>query len=105
MRLRNSCGSESSTSSATLTNCSPFILHPLRSLRVTVAFVFIVIFFFAVAFLFVLFLVWLLPKESTASHLRRGLAGFLGLAFVPAELLLKARPRVGTPLAGTHGNF
>src|SRR5437870_7149034 len=29
MRLRNSCGSESSTSSTTLTKCSRFILHPL----------------------------------------------------------------------------
>src|SRR6266849_4163158 len=29
MRLRNSCGSESSASSTTLTKCSRFILHPL----------------------------------------------------------------------------
>src|SRR5229473_2644065 len=30
MRLRNSCGSESSASSTTLTKCSRFILHPLK---------------------------------------------------------------------------
>jgi hypothetical protein len=30
MRLRNSCGSESSVSSTTLTKCSRFILHPLK---------------------------------------------------------------------------
>ena len=30
MRLRNSCGSESSTSSTTLTKCSRFILHPMK---------------------------------------------------------------------------
>src|SRR5229473_5735257 len=30
MRLRNSCGSESSASSTTLTKCSRFILHPLN---------------------------------------------------------------------------
>src|SRR6266704_2325893 len=29
MRLRNSCGSESSASSTTLAKCSRFILHPL----------------------------------------------------------------------------
>src|SRR6266852_7765066 len=34
MRLRNSCGSESSASSTTSTKCSRFILHPLpRHLR------------------------------------------------------------------------
>src|SRR5450759_309942 len=38
MRLRNSCGSESSTSSTTSAKCSRFILHPrARSLRVVVA--------------------------------------------------------------------
>jgi len=30
IRLRNSCGSESNASSTTLTNCSRFILHPLK---------------------------------------------------------------------------
>src|ERR1700736_6144538 len=33
MRLRNSCGSESSASSTTLTKCSRFILHPLTRIR------------------------------------------------------------------------
>src|SRR2546425_8944608 len=73
MRLRNSCGSESSASSTTLTKCSRFILYPLkqisaRSLRVTVVvFVVIIVIFFAVAsvfFFFVVFFLWLLSKEE-----------------------------------------
>jgi hypothetical protein len=72
-RLRNSCGSESSASSTTLTKCSRFILYPLkrisaRSFRVTVVVfvVIIVIIFFAVAFVFFFFL-WLLSKEYIGS--------------------------------------
>src|SRR5208282_1652450 len=115
MRLRNSCGRESSVSSTTLTKCSRFILHPLkktlaRSFRIAV-FVFvaiiIVIFFFAIAlvFLFVLFLVWLLPHEDIGIYPRTGLAGIFAHAFVPVELLLKARLRIGSPPEGTHRNF
>src|ERR1700680_3345174 len=76
IRLRNSCGSESSVSSTTLTKCSRFILHPLneiraRSLRVAVVvFVVIILIIFAIALvlLFVFFLVWLLPKEDIGSQ-------------------------------------
>src|SRR6266851_3588152 len=65
MRLRNSCGSESSASSTTSTKCSRFILHPrAHSLRVAVAFV-ILIFFPAVVFIFLfVLLVWFLSKEG-----------------------------------------
>src|ERR1022692_2287688 len=52
MRLRNSCGSESSVSPTTLTKYSRFILHPLKQIRacsLRVAVVFLII-FFAVAF-------------------------------------------------------
>jgi hypothetical protein len=74
MRLRNSSGSESKVSSATLTKSSRFILLPpyqtrVPSLRVTVVIVvIIVIFFFAVVFLFVIFLVWLFPQKDIASR-------------------------------------
>src|SRR6266550_6200000 len=71
IRLRNSSGRESKVSSATLTNSSCVILHPLiqiraRSLRVAVVCVFILVIFFAVTFvfLFVLFLVGLFPKKD-----------------------------------------
>src|SRR5437763_4823078 len=99
MRLRNSSGSESKASSATLTNSSRSILHPLtprgRSLRVAVVRVFILVIFFAVAFVlvFVFFLIGLLSKE----HIRNGLAEIWRLALVPIELLLKARLRIGSP--------
>src|SRR6266567_1768322 len=59
MRLRYSSGSESKASSATLTNSSRSILHPQtrgRSLRVAVVCVFILVTFFAVAFVFLFFL-------------------------------------------------
>jgi hypothetical protein len=79
IRLRNSSGSESNASSAALTKCSRFILHPLkriraRSLRVAVVcFVIIVIFFFfavavAFVFLFVFLIVWLLSKGDIGSY-------------------------------------
>src|SRR5713101_1340041 len=76
MRLRISCGSESSASSTTLTKCSRFILHPLqqitaRSLRIAVVvFAVIIVVFFAVAFvfLFLFFLVWLLSKQDVGSY-------------------------------------
>jgi len=60
--------SNDSVSSTTLTNCSRFILHPRApSLRVAVAFVsLIVIFFFAVVFLFLLFVFGLLPRRISA---------------------------------------
>lgn len=73
IRLRNSSGRESKVSSATLTNFSRVILHPLtqiraRSLRVAVVcvFVLVLVIFFAVAFvfLFVFFLVGLFPKKN-----------------------------------------
>jgi hypothetical protein len=70
MRLRNSSGSESKVSSATLTKSSRSILHPPktirgRSLRVAIVCVFIIVTFFAVAFVFlVFFLVGLLSKED-----------------------------------------
>src|SRR5713226_10292123 len=35
MRLRNSCGSESSASSTTLTKCPRFILHPVQQITST----------------------------------------------------------------------
>ena len=68
----------------------------------------IVIFFFFVAvfvflFGFFLVLVGLLAKEHIGP--RSGLAGICGLAFVPVELLLEARLRIGSPLKSTHGNF
>ena len=68
----------------------------------------IVIFFFFVAvfvflFGFFLVLVGLLAKEHIGP--RSGLAGIWGLAFVPVELLLEARLRIGSPLKSTHGNF
>src|SRR3989449_9334430 len=43
MRLRNSCGSESSASSTTLTKCSRFILHPLN--KGTLLFIFCLVWF------------------------------------------------------------
>src|SRR5882762_5781141 len=72
IRIRNSSGSESKVSSATLTKSSRFILHPLtqiraRSLRVAVVGVFILVIFFAVAFVFLFLfflLVWLLSKDE-----------------------------------------
>ena len=71
IRLRNSSGRESKVSSATLTNSSRVILHPptqirARSFRVAVICVFILVNFFAVAFvfLFVNFLVGLFPKKD-----------------------------------------
>src|ERR1700756_3857978 len=74
IRLRNSSGRESKISSATLTNSSRVILHPLiqiraRSLRVAVVCVFILV-IFAVAFVFllVLFLVWLFSKKDIGSR-------------------------------------
>src|SRR5216110_1910992 len=74
MRLRNSSGSESKASSATLTNSSRSILYPLtqirgRSLRVAVVCVFILVIFFAVAFVlvFVFCLIGLLSKEDIGS--------------------------------------
>ena len=76
MRLGKSCGSESSTSSITLTKCSRFISHPLKEraslLRVAVVgFVVIIFIFFAVAlvlvfFFLILFLVRLLSQETLA---------------------------------------
>ena len=63
----------------------------------------ILIFFLAVVFLFVLFLVGLLPKEHIGPRI--DLAGIWGLAFVPVELLLKARLRIGSSPKGTHWNF
>ena len=75
MRLRNSWGSESSTSSTTFAKYSRFILHPLkrisaRSLRVAVVFVIIIVVFCTVAFVFLLvfLLVWLLPQEGIGSY-------------------------------------
>src|SRR5713226_6566647 len=76
MRLRNSCGSESSASSTISTKCSRFILHPLTqteacSLRVAVIIlVLIIVIFFAVAFvfLFVSFLVWLFSNDHIGSY-------------------------------------
>src|SRR5438552_9607932 len=69
IRLRNSCGSESNASSATLTKCSRFILHSLKygagSLRVAVVIVVIIVIFSAVAFVFpFVFLVWLLSNDD-----------------------------------------
>jgi len=74
MRLRNSCGSESSASSTTLTKCSRSILHPLkqvsaRSLRVAVVvFVVINVIFLAFAFVFLFFVVGFLSKEDINSY-------------------------------------
>src|SRR6266700_1004287 len=65
----------------------------------------IVIFFFAVVVLFVLFLVGLLAKEDIGIYSRRGLAGLLGLALMPVELLLEACLRIGSSSESTHGNF
>src|ERR1700747_329182 len=65
--VRNSCGSGSNAASSTLTKCSRFILHPLKyaragSLRVAfVVIIVIIVIFFAVAFVF---LVWLLSKDD-----------------------------------------
>src|SRR5690242_4950174 len=71
IRLRNSSGRESKVSSATFTNSSRVIFHPLiqiraRSLRVAVVGVFVLVIIFAVAFvfLFVFFLVGLFPKKD-----------------------------------------
>jgi hypothetical protein len=63
----------------------------------------LVIFFLAVIFLF--FLVGFLPQQGIGSCLRSGLARVFGLAFVPVELLLKARLRIGSPPEGTVWNF
>jgi hypothetical protein len=71
IRLRNSSGSESNVSSATLMKSSRSIIHALtqiraRSLGVAVVCVFILVIFFAVAvvLLFVFILVGLLSKED-----------------------------------------
>src|SRR5207247_10232920 len=74
MRVRNSCGSESSSSSTTFTNCSRFIVHLLkRSLRVAVVSIVGIFIFLAVAFvfLFVFFLIWLLSKDAIGNTIRR----------------------------------
>src|SRR5437667_4767958 len=75
MRLRNSCGSESSASSTTLAKRSRVIVHPLCSLRVAVvgAFIIIVVLIFPVV-LFLFVLVWLLSKDDVGSNrsIRRG---------------------------------
>src|ERR1017187_6319708 len=79
----------------------------MRLLRVAVVgrvVIIVIVIFFAV-FVFLLFLVWLLAKEDIGSSPRSGLAGIFGLAFVPFELLLKARLRIGSPLKRTHRNF
>src|SRR4051794_17438008 len=60
MRLRNSCGSESSESLTTLTKYSRFILHPLkqrksRSLRVAVVAFFVIVVFFGIVILVLFF--------------------------------------------------
>src|SRR5208337_4276292 len=73
MRLRNSCGSESSASSTALAKCSRFMVHPLkrmraRSLRVAVTVVIIIVIFFAVAFIFFFVLVWLLSKKDVGGY-------------------------------------
>src|SRR5438105_2897756 len=73
MRVRNSRGSESSTSSTILTKCSRFIFHPKlgkgSSLGVAVIRVVILVIFTVIAFfvLFVFFLVWLPSKENIGS--------------------------------------
>ena len=74
MRVRNSCGSESSSSSTTFTNCCRFIIHLLtRSLRVAVVSIVGIFIFLAVAFvfLFVFFLIWLLSKDAIGNTIRR----------------------------------
>jgi hypothetical protein len=67
------------------------------------AFVIIIVFFSAVVFLFIVFLVGLLSKEQIRPRIN--FAGIQGLALMPAELLLKVRLRVGSPLEGIHRNF
>jgi hypothetical protein len=52
----------------------------------------IVIFFIFIVVFLPLFLVRLLAKEDIC-----GFVGIFGLAFVAVELLLKARPRIGSP--------
>jgi hypothetical protein len=54
---------------------------------------------------FVLFLVGLSSREDIGGHSRSGLAGIVGLAFVPVELFFKARLRIASPLKGTHWNL
>src|ERR1700688_1840187 len=72
-----------------------------------VIFAIILIFFLAVAFvfLFVLFLVGLLANEDIGRYPRRGLARIFGLAFVSVELLLKTPLRIGSSPERTHWNF
>ena len=62
-------------------------------------------FFFAVVFLFVVFLVGLLTKENVGISPRTDWAGILGLALAPVELFLEVRLRIGSPPEGTHGNL
>ena len=79
----------------------------MLSSRISV--VVIIIPFFAVVtvvvFPFVFFLVGLLSKENVGIYPRTYVAGILGLALVPVELLLKARLRIGSPSEGAHGNL
>ena len=70
MRLRNSSGKESSTSSAILEKRSRVIVHPQRSLRIAVVTVSIIVIVNVVIFpvvLFVFVLVWLLSNDKVGS--------------------------------------
>src|SRR5439155_11021223 len=77
MRVRNSCGSESTSSSTTFTNCSRFIVHLLTcSLRVAVVSIVGIFIFLAVAFvfLFVFFLILALVEGRHRQHDPKGLS-------------------------------
>jgi hypothetical protein len=52
----------------------------------------------------VFFLVRFAANENISTHSRTQMAHIFKLAFVRVELLLKARPRIGSPLQGAHWN-
>jgi hypothetical protein len=73
------------------------------AIAISIALVIIVVFFSAVVFLFIVFLVGLLSHEHIGSRIN--FAGIWGLALMLVELLLKARLRINRPLERIHRSF